>query len=223
MELQMEVSKEELINLVNMQLKNILGMTQSVDKYIDKTIERLSMCFSLTKDKYYRSPVGSKFSPYHSGQYSIFLYYLANTIYREDGNSQLATKLYYLNKIMNSVDWYYEIDLPNYFGVEHPLGSVLGRANYSDGLYIFQGCTVGGDKGTNPRYPNMGRNIIMYSNSTILGDVTIGDNVVISTGTTIVNENIPGCCYVFGNSPNLIIKKKSLYEISKHIKEFWLL
>jgi serine O-acetyltransferase len=187
MGLEMEVSKQELINLVNMQLNNLLGSTGSVDKYIDKTLERLSMCFSFTKDKYYRSSEGSKFSPYHSGQYSIFLYFLANTIFREGGDCRLSTKLYYLNKIMNSVDWYFEIDLPNYFGVEHPLGSVLGRAQYSDGLYIFQGCTIGGDKGTNPKYPKMGKNIIMYSNSTVLGEVTIGDNVVISTGTTILS------------------------------------
>lgn len=222
MSLEMEISRQDLLNLLNMQLNNILGFTESVDEYIDKALERVSICFSYSNDKYYRSLGGSKFSPYHSGQYSIFLYFLANTIFREGGDSQLSTKLYYLNKIMNSVDWYYEIELPSYFGVEHPLGSVLGRAQYSDGLYLFQGCTIGGDKGNNPRYPKIGKNVIMYSNSMVLGDATIGDNVIISTGTTIINENIPECCLVFGHSPNLVIKKKTLNQINEHVREFWL-
>ncbi|SMP56812.1 transferase [Anoxynatronum buryatiense] len=223
MEMKMEICREDLINLVNLQLNNLLGSSGNVKNYVDTTLERLSKCFKLTKDKYYRSSNNCKFSPYHSGQYSIFLYYLANTIHREAGDSELSTKLYYLNKIMNSVDWYYEIALPEYFGVEHPMGSVLGRARYSDGFYIFQGCTVGGDKGTNPNYPQIGKNVIMYSNSTVLGEVNIGKNVIISTGTTIINENIPDGCIVFGHSPNLLIKEKSLSEINKHISEFWLI
>jgi serine O-acetyltransferase len=124
---------------------------------------------------------------------------------------------------MNSVDWYYEIELPEYFGVEHPIGSVLGRAKYSDGFFLFQGCTVGGDKGLNPRYPQIGKNVILYSNSTVLGDVRIGDNVVIATGTTIINESVPDCCFVFGKSPNLIIKKNELAEMKEHISDFWIL
>ena len=37
----------------------------------------------------------------------------------------------------------------------------------------------------------------------------IGDNVVISTGTTIKDEIITSNCLVFGQSPNLEIKPKS--------------
>ncbi|SUY45695.1 serine O-acetyltransferase [Clostridium putrefaciens] len=186
-------------------------------------MQRVSKCFKMARDKYYSNEMGCTFSPYNSGQYSIFLYYLANTIFRAGGNYKLATKLYYLNKIMHSVDWYYEIELPEYFGVEHPIGSVLGRAEYSDGFYLFQGCTVGGDKGTEPKYPKLGRNVILYANSTVLGHAIIGNNVVVSTGTTIINDRIPDCSFVFGHLPNLIIKKRNPDEIEKHISDFWIL
>jgi serine O-acetyltransferase len=124
---------------------------------------------------------------------------------------------------MHSVDWYYEIELPEYWGCEHPLGSVLGRAKYSDGFYFFQGCTVGGDKGTQPKYPTLGKNVILYSNATVLGDTTIGNNVVISTGTVIINEKIPNNCLVFGQSPNIIVKEKDPEYMKKHISDFWML
>ena len=130
----------------------------------------------------------------------------------------IASKIYYLNKILNSVDWYYEIELPTYWGVEHPLGSVLGRAEYSEGLFIYQGCTIGGNK---KKYPKIGKNVILYSNSSILGDSIIGDNVLISTGTTIKDENIPDDSLVFGQSPNLIIKRKGKEYVENYISDFW--
>lgn len=125
---------------------------------------------------------------------------------------------------MNSVDWYYEIKLPSYFGVEHPLSSVLGRADYSDGLIIYQGCTVGGSRGVNDNfiiYPKLGKNLIMYSNTTVLGNSNIGDNVVLATGTTVVNQDIPSNCIVFGSSPNLVIKVKTNNEMEKYISNIW--
>jgi len=47
----------------------------------------------------------------------------------------------------------------------------------------------------------------------VLGDSHIGNNVVISAETYIINENIPDNSIVFGKSPNLIIKTKSEEEI----------
>jgi len=216
----MELSKPELIIHINRQLSNNFGPCGDIVPFIDITLKRVETCFQWTKNKYYhKADLGKTyFSPYHSGQYSIFLYYLANTIHREGGDENLATKIYYLNKILHSVDWYYAIELPKYFGLEHPMASVLGRAKYSDGFFFYQGCTVGGNKG---KYPQMGKNVILYSNVTVLGDAKIGSNVLISTGTTIKDEVIPDNCLVFGSSPNLIIKPKDDVYIGNIISNFW--
>lgn len=217
--MKMKLSQEELAQYINRQLSNIFGNGEDIQPYFDQTLERLEKCFYVTNNKYYQDENGEPyFTPFHSGQFSIFLYYLANTIHRSGDNAHLATKLYYLNKILHSVDWYYEIELPEYWGVEHPVASVLGRAKYGKGFFFYQGCTVGGNKG---KYPILGENVILYSNVTVLGDTTIGDNVVISTGTTIKDELIPSNCIVFGQSPNLIIKHKSKTYMDKHILNFW--
>lgn len=215
-----EININELINHVNRQLTNMLGCCDDIAPYLVTSLSRVKKCFEVTKNKYYHDEMGRVyFSPYHSGQYSIFLYYLANTIHRAGSNASLATKVYYLNKIMNSVDWYYEIELPKYWGVEHPLGSVLGRAKYGNGFFTYQGCTVGGNKG---KYPTMGENVILYSNVTVLGDTKIGDNVVVSTGSTIKDENIPSNSLVFGKSPKLIIKQKDKKYMNELISDFWI-
>lgn len=138
----------------------------------------------------------------------IFLYYLSYEIYANTQNSILCDKIYYLNKIMNSVDLFYAIELPKKFGAEHPLGSVMGRAKYSEGFFFYQGCTVGGTVGKNAEiyYPVLGENVQMFANSSILERCKVGDNVKIGAGALVKNEDIPSDSIVFGQSPNLIIK-----------------
>ena len=51
----------------------------------------------------------------------------------------MASYAYYLNKIMNSVDWFYAIELPDVFCAEHPVGSVLGRAKWNGNrFFVYQ-------------------------------------------------------------------------------------
>ena len=170
-----------------------------------RVIRRLENCFRQCKNKYYSSDGEPYFNPYHSAQYTIFLYYLSNTIFKKGNPNFLADKIYYLNKIMNACDLFYAIELPDVFMVEHPVGSVMGRAKYGDGFMFYQGCTVGGN--LRLEYPVIGKDVHMYANSSIIGNCHIGDNVKLGAGCLIKDEDIPSDSLVFGQSPNLIIKK----------------
>ena len=55
----------------------------------------------------------NNFDYLHSTQYSIFLYFLSNTIWHCYGNENgVCTKLFLLNKALNGIDCFYEIELP---------------------------------------------------------------------------------------------------------------
>lgn len=214
----MDIDKKMLSDLVSNQLRNLFGVTVNLNCYQDIVLKRLENCFRHCGNKYYFDNQNCTFSPFHSVQYSIYLYYLTNSIYRIEGKNDTSAQLYYLNKVMNCVDWYYEISLPDIFCAEHPLGSVMGRASYSNKFFFYQGCTVGGNNG---QYPSLGENVIMYSNSTIIGESKVGRNVIISTGAIVKDENIPSNSIVFGQSPNLIVKQKSETEIMELTRQFW--
>ena len=108
------------------------------------------------------------------GQYSIFLFYLSNTISAlGPQHRSLADRVSYLNKALNSVDLYHEVELPKIFFLDHPLGSVLGRARYSDFFSFSQNCTVANNNGV---YPRLGENVSMMSGATVLGDCDIGSH-----------------------------------------------
>ncbi|MBO7415537.1 MAG: serine O-acetyltransferase [Bacteroidaceae bacterium] len=147
-------------------------------------------------------------NPFHSIQWMTILYYCSNELFKI--GSSLCDKVYYLNKIMHSVDLFYAIDLPDVWSAEHPLGSVMGRAKYSDGFFFYQGCTVGGtsDKYGNDIYPIIEKNVHMYANSSILGNCHIGEGTQIGAGTLVKNQDVPANSIVFGQSPNLIIKER---------------
>lgn len=126
----------------------------------------------------------------------------------------LCDKIYYLNKVLNAVDLYYPVKLPDFFMCEHPVGSVIGGSGtFGNGFLFYQNCTVGGYhlKDGGVIYPTIGENVRMYANSMIIGRCTIGDNVKIGAGALVKNQDIPDNVNVFGQSPHLIIKpiKKS--------------
>ena len=167
-------------------------------------IERLEHCFSLNPNKYYHRNGETYFNPFHAGQYTVFLYFYSREIFL-NGNSLLADKIYFLNKIMSSCDLFYEVELPEFFMLDHPQGTVMGRAKYSNGLSFSQYSTVGNNNGI---YPIIGENCRMCMNSAIIGNCHIGDNVTIGAGALVKDQDIPSNSLVFGQSPNLIIKKK---------------
>ena len=193
-------------------------------RYLDIALERIKVC----REDLLAAQCADgnvQFSPYHSVSYSVFLYYLSNSL-GKDGHDREAEVVYYLNKVMHANDWFYPVELPKHFWAEHPLGSVLGRAKYGDYLFVYQGTTVGGnrkerDGESGLQYPTIGENVVLYANSTVLGDTKIGNNVIVSANTYLINEDIPDNCIVFGQSPNIVIKKKSEAEIWKMMEHIW--
>ena len=128
----------------------------------------------------------------------------------------VCDKLYALNKAMSSVDLFYQVALPDIFTFDHPFGAVMGRASYSDYFTFSQGCTVGNNRGV---YPRFGQSVFMLSDSKIIGDCEIGSNVIIGANTYIKDTNVPDNSLVFGQSPNLVIKKDRADAVRAHAEQ----
>lgn len=88
-----------------------------------------------------------------------------------------------------------------YFTIDHGTGVVIGEtAVIGNNVKMYQGVTLGAksfplDENGNPikgiqRHPRIGNNVIIYSNSTILGTITVGDGAVIG-GNIWVDADVP--------------------------------
>lgn len=202
-----ELDDHQLIQNLITRLRNFFFIDETEEELIKSkhplVIEKLYKCFLNIDNKYFKHENERlKFSYAHSGQYLIYLYFYSRIF--ADLKHPLKDKLYYLNKIMHGVDIYCEVELPETFYFEHPIGMILGRASYGNNFIAMQGCTVGGNKGI---YPIIGMNVKMFSQSKTLGNCNIGNNVWISANTYIKDQDVPSNCIVFGSSPNLIIKE----------------
>lgn len=204
----LSMSQLQLRELLLTQIKNFFLLDEQtepviLDENLQMALDRTAHSFSLTTNKYYHRNGVVFFNPLHTAQYGIFLYFLSNTIWRRHGAIALCDKLYAIGKVINALDLYYEIEMPDVFFMDHPVGTVLGRAKYGCFFSFSQNCTVGNNKGV---YPTIGEYVTMMSASRIVGKCKIGNYVVVSSGAYIKDQDIPDCSLVFGASPNLIIK-----------------
>lgn len=83
----------------------------------------------------------------------------------------------------------------------------VGKGKLFRWFSFIQNCTVGENFG---KWPTIGQNVCMCAGSSIIGNSIIGDNVMVGANTIIKDEVVPSNVIVFGESPNLIIKKKRI-------------
>ena len=137
---------------------------------------------------------------------------------RRGGSCAICDKVYATGKAMSSADLFYQVELPEVFTFDHPLGSVIGRASYSNYFSFGQGCTVGNNKGA---YPSFGESVFMLSDSKVIGNCKIGSDVIISAGAYVKDTDIPEGSIVFGQSPNLVIKTNKQEYVREYAEKLF--
>ncbi|OYU68473.1 MAG: transferase [Burkholderiales bacterium PBB5] len=206
--LQISVPRARLAELLHSQLRHLMLLDEPQEPallaaHFDAALARLAYLFGHINNKYYRRDGQVFFNPWHTAQYGIFLYLLAQQIHRAEGAIPLCDKLYGLNKVINAVDLFYEVQLPDVFFMDHPVGTVLGRARYGRFFSFSQGSTVGNNRGI---FPTIGERVALMSGASLIGNCHIGNHVVIATGACVLDQDVPDDSIVFGRSPNLVIK-----------------
>lgn len=104
------------------------------------------------------------------------------------GRVNAAMDLYRLIRRDHGCELFYEVDLPTLMRLVHPLGTVLGRATYADGLVAYQGVSVGST--VDHERPVFKGPCVLFPHSGVIGPVTVGANVWIQAGSII--EARPG-------------------------------
>jgi serine O-acetyltransferase len=202
------LSRDELTSYVTLQTGALFpdGRTtaEGLAGPVAQALERTERCFSQINMKYFREAGETRFDHLHTDQYAMFLYLLANSVYRMGGDPRLASRIYALNKALHGVDAFYEVELPEVFVFQHPVGTVLGRANYGNYFFVYQRCSVGSN--LDGKYPTIGEGVVMFGGSAIVGASTVGENCWLSIGAVVMDAAVPANSTVFGRSPDLTLK-----------------
>ena len=136
----------------------------------------------------------------YPGLFAIYVYRLAHLLYKEE--------VPYIPRIMTEyahgktgIDINPGATIGDYFFIDHGTGVVIGETCIiGNNVKLYQGVTLGAKsfpldadgkpiKGI-PRHPILEDNVIVYSNATILGRITIGQGATVG-GNIWVTENVP--------------------------------
>jgi serine O-acetyltransferase len=188
--MKLSLERNDLAGYVRRQIENVFpdgADLPDLARLIETTLERVEHCFSRIGIKGFQEAGQARFNHRHTDQYALFLYYLSNSAFRAaDGAHPVAEKAYALNKALHAVDAFYEVALPDIMLFSHPVGTVLGRGEYRDYFCCYHGCTVGAN--LDDDYPVIGRGVVMYGGSKIIGDTQIGNNTFIANGAVLIDE-----------------------------------
>ncbi|HEX3700932.1 MAG TPA: hypothetical protein VHV27_09695 [Phenylobacterium sp.] len=176
--------------------------------HIDEALERMHRCVNACAP--WRP---DEFNVLQSSQHTIFLYFLANTIWRRSGDAAAATRLFLMNKAFNGIDLFYEIAMPEVFYIGHSLGIVLAKATYGNFLVLYQNSTVGRHK---DQIPVIGERVVLYPNTAVVGRAVVEDDCVVSQSTSVINKRVPKGSIAFaGDQPGELAFRPRPHDLLK--------
>jgi serine O-acetyltransferase len=195
----------ELLDYVTRQLNSFFPDGEPVEGRLAQSIERgYERTIHCVRRLRTFANAGSKWNPLYSDHYLLFLYYFSNQVYRDFGHCSEATKLYYLNKSLHAFDAFYDIELPPVLGVAHGVGTVLGRARYSDYLYVYQNVTVG--VGLDGGTPEIAEDVVLFPGAKVIGRCRIRENVLVSPNTLLMDRDVPAGHTAAGSNGSLVVR-----------------
>ena len=208
-------SRAQLLRTLERQLANFFpdaepgdaSVREAIDAHLDEALRRLERCINAVR--LWRE---GEFDVLHSSQATIFLYYLANTLWRHGADTRVCTKLFLLNKALNGIDCFFEIELPEVFFIGHSVGIVLAKASYGNHLVLYQNSTVGKNHGVAPVLED---GVVLYPSSAVIGRSRVRAGSVIAQGVSVINRDTAGDCLVFqGTNGGLVFKPPQCSPLS---------
>ena len=218
---------ELLLNIYNRLAEQIKGACEFNHTVMDKTPEELCNAFIeqlpevkklLIKDieAIYEGDPAAKCHQEvlicYPGFYAISIYRIANVLYK--------LKVPLIPRIITEfahektgVDIHAGATIGEYFCIDHGTGIVIGETTtIGNRVKIYQGVTLGAksfkvDENGNPvkdikRHPDIGNNVVIYANATILGgDTKIGDNCIIGGNTWLTHSVESGKVVYYNEKP----------------------
>lgn len=88
--------------------------------------------------------------------------------------------------------------------IEHGHSTVIHASSIGENCHVWQNVTIG-KQWPGGNKPVIGNNVFVCTGAVVLGDITIGNNVVIGANA-VVTKSVPSDCIVAGN-PAMIIKR----------------
>lgn len=89
--------------------------------------------------------------------------------------------------------------------------TINGKAIVGENVNMYKGSTIGNSGGKHSGVPRIGNNVQIGINSTVIGGITIGNDVLIAPNS-LVNFDVPDHSIVIGNPAKVIYHENATKE-----------
>src|SRR4030066_61277 len=146
----------------------------------------------------------------YPGLHAIWLHRIAHALYQR-GWFTTARLVSHFNRGFTGIEIHPGAKIGRRLFIDHGMGVVIGETSeIGDDCLIYTGVVLGGTSLVKKkRHPTLGNRVIVGSNSTVLGAITIGDGARIGSGSVVVKPVPPGAtavgvpCRIVGETKGL--------------------
>ena len=133
----------------------------------------------------------------YPGLHAIWLHRLAHFFYRRNWFTT-ARLISHFNRSFTGIEIHPGAKIGKRLFIDHGMGVVIGETSeIGDDCLIYKGVVLGGTTlEKKKRHPTLGNRVIVGSNATILGAITIGDGARIGSGSVVVKSVPPNVTVV---------------------------
>ena len=133
----------------------------------------------------------------YPGLHAIWFHRIAHILYNWKWYTT-ARLLSHFNRWFTGIEIHPGAEIGRRLFIDHGMGVVIGETTHiGDDCLIYKGVVLGGTTlEKKKRHPTLGNRVVIGSNSTILGAITIGDGARIGSGSVVVKSVPPGATVV---------------------------
>jgi serine O-acetyltransferase len=147
----------------------------------------------------------------HLPLHAIWVYRVAHSAHERWRIPLLPRLLSALARVWTSVEIHPRARIGRAFFIDHGSGVVIGEtAEIGDHCVMFHNVTLGGTgKHRGKRHPTVGDNVLIGTGATLLGPITIGANAKVGANSFIHMHDVPPDCTAVG-TPARLVKKEGM-------------
>ena len=133
----------------------------------------------------------------YPGLHAIWLHRIAHALYQR-GWFTTARLVSHFGRGFTGIEIHPGAKIGRRLFIDHGMGVVIGETTeIGDDCLIYKGVVLGGTTlEKKKRHPTLGNRVIIGSNSTVLGAISIGDGARIGSGSVVVKPVPPGATVV---------------------------
>lgn len=133
----------------------------------------------------------------YPGLHAIWTHRIAHFLYRHRWYT-FARFISHISRALTGIEIHPGATIDRRFFIDHGMGVVIGETTeIGDDCLIYKGVVFGGTTlEKKKRHPTLGNRVVVGSNSTVLGAITIGEGARIGSGSVVIKDVPPGATVV---------------------------